>query len=166
MLRTTAFIIRLLNAFNWAVGVVFVVLLAASFLAEPRFLDAISAQHGPRSAALLGDMRLVLGIALMMAPAAWLLFNRLLAILASVEAGDAFIAANGARLRTIGWALLAIQIVDLLYGAIAVRISASSGEYLGWSPSLGGWIAVLLVFVLAQVWTQGAAMRDELDATV
>lgn len=166
MLRTTAFVIRLLQALNWTVGAAFVVLLTASFLAEPLFLNALAPRFGERSGVLLVDMQLVLAIALAMAPAAWLLFDRLLAILASVGAGDTFVAANGGRLRTIGWALLAIQIVDLLYGAIAVRVSANSGEYLGWSPSIGGWIAVLLVFVLAEVWTQGAAMRDELDATV
>jgi hypothetical protein len=166
MLRATALVIRILDWLNWAVGIAFAILLAASVLAEPRFLEALAPRYGARSGVLLGDMRMVLIIALAMAPAAWLLFNRLLAILASVGAGDAFVAANGRRLRTIGWALLAIQTLDLFYGGIAAGITARSGEYLGWSPSLGGWIAVLLVFVLAQVWTQGAAMRDELDATV
>lgn len=166
MLRSTAILIRLLNLLNWVVGVAFAVLIAASFFAEPLFIAELEPRYGTRSPALLTDMRLVLAIALVVAPAAWVLFNRLSAILASVEAGEAFVAENGRRLRTIGWAWLAMQITDLFFGVVAVRVSASSGEYFGWSPSIGGWIGVLLLFVLAEVWTQGAAMRDELEGTV
>lgn len=166
MLRWTAILIRLLNIFNWVAAVAFVVLIAASIFAEPLFLAALEPRYGARSRALLTDMRLVLAIGIAVAPAAWVVLNRLSAILASVEAGEAFVAENGRRLRQIAWAWLAIQIADLFFGVVAVRVSAGSGEYLGWSPSIGGWIAVLLLFVLAEVWTQGAAMRDELDATV
>ena len=32
--------------------------------------------------------------------------------------------------------------------------------------SINGWLAVLLTFVLARVFAQGALMRDELEGTV
>lgn len=166
MLRTTAFVIRLLNALNWTLALAFAAVIAASYLAEPLFLAEIAPHYGDRSGALLTDMRMVLAIGIAMAPAGWFAFTRILAILASVKQGDAFVAENGRRLRTVAWAILVLQIGDIFYGFVAVGVSERSGEYLGWSPSIGGWVGVLLVFVLAEVWTQGAAMRDELDATV
>jgi hypothetical protein len=35
-----------------------------------------------------------------------------------------------------------------------------------WSFGLTGWIAVLMLFVLARVFHQGARMREELEGTV
>jgi hypothetical protein len=32
--------------------------------------------------------------------------------------------------------------------------------------SIGGWIAVLMVFVLARVFAAGSAMRDDLEGTI
>jgi hypothetical protein len=32
--------------------------------------------------------------------------------------------------------------------------------------SIGGWIAVLMVFVLSRIFAAGAVMRDELEGTV
>ena len=42
----------------------------------------------------------------------------LLAILATVRSGDPFTLVNAARLRAIGWALLALQLLDLGMGGI------------------------------------------------
>jgi hypothetical protein len=36
----------------------------------------------------------------------------------------------------------------------------------GWSFNITGWIAVLLLFVLARVFEQGAAMREDIEGTV
>lgn len=166
MLRSAAVLLRILNLLNLIVGAAFAALLVATFTAESTVLSEMGRQFGARAPSILHDGRLVLAIGIATVPAAWLILTRLLAILRTVDAGDAFVAENGERLRTMGWAMLAIQIFDLGYGYLAVRVSQSSGEYFGWSFSVGGWLAVLLVFVLARVWTQGAAMRDELEGTV
>lgn len=166
MLQATSILLRLLNVLNWVVGIAFAGMVAVSFAAEAAFLAELAPRFGARSGALLTDLRLAFAIGIPVIPAASIIFTRLLAILASVRAGDAFVAANGGRLRTIAWALLVIQIADLGFGFVAVRFTENSGEYFGWSPSIVGWLAVLLLFVLAQVWTQGAAMRDELEGTV
>ena len=50
--------------------------------------------------------------------------------------------------------------------AKAVATSKATGEYFGWSLSLTGWIAVPLLFVLANVFREGAAMRADLEGTV
>lgn len=167
MLRTVSLIVRGLNVFNWVAAALFVVLLVLTYVAEPRFLGAIASQFpGVGTGSVLADIRLVLLVGIASVVPAHVLLVRLGAILRSVEVGDAFVAADGARLRQMGWALLALQILDLGFGWVAVSVSAATNEYLGWSFSPIGWLSVLLVFVLSRVWTQGAAMRDELDATV
>lgn len=54
----------------------------------------------------------------------YLILKRLLAIVDTVREGDPFVAANAARLQTIAWALLALQIVSLVIGGIAVLLTS------------------------------------------
>ena len=167
MLRTVNLIVRGLIVFNWVAAGAFVVLLVLTFLAHPHFASAIARQYPETPpGALLNGMRMILLVGILTVVPAHILLVQLSAILRSVEGGDAFAAVNGDRLRHMGWALLALQILDLGFGWVALSVSTASDEYLGWSFSLGGWLAVLLVFVLARVWTQGAAMRDDLEGTV
>lgn len=167
MLRAATVLMQVLKVLNWIIVGVFALVLLASFVAEPAFLRGGVRMFGPEAAAgAVRDMRIVLGIGIVTGVPAHMIFTRLLAILHSVGAGDAFVAANGRHLQVIGWALLAIQIADLGFGLVAMRASRATGEYFGWSFSVGGWISVLLVFVLARVFTQGAAMRDDLEGTV
>ena len=95
-----------------------------------------------------------------------MLLTRLVALVRDAAAGMAFTTANAVRLRMMGWALLAINIADLVYGWVSIRGSEASGEYFGWSLSLTGWVAVPLLFVLAHVFREGAAMRQDLEGTV
>jgi hypothetical protein len=96
--------------------------------------------------------------------------DRLLAALAQVidsaGAGDPFISANARRLRTIGWCLLALQLLDIP-GPLLSRFFPSMGSA---APSdtfsVGGWLSVLMVFVLSRVFAAGSAMRDDLEGTV
>jgi hypothetical protein len=62
--------------------------------------------------------------------------------------------------------LLVIQLADLGFGLARVAANALHIDYLDWQPSFTGWLAVLIAFVLAQVFERGAAMRDDLDGTV
>ena len=108
----------------------------------------------------------VTGLVLPMALAIDRILTRLAGLVHDARAGTALSEANAARLRTIGWCLLAINLADLVYGWLSVRASAATGEYFGWSLSLTGWVAVPLLFVLAQVFREGAALRDDLEGTV
>ena len=57
---------------------------------------------------------------------------------------------NAARLQTTAWALLGLELLHLAVGAVAAA----------------GWLAVLLLFVLARVFDHGTRMRDDLEGTV
>jgi hypothetical protein len=57
--------------------------------------------------------------------------------------------------------------LHLAVGAIAAAASSKSQPLdVGWSFSITGWLAVLLLFVLARVFDQGTRMRDDLEGTV
>ncbi|MBR0551087.1 DUF2975 domain-containing protein [Stakelama marina] len=89
-----------------------------------------------------------------------------LAIVRSVGEGDPFRQANARRVLAIAWGMLGLQILDLCLGAVLFWIRSAGAETMTWSPAIGGWIAVLLLFVLARVFQVGADMRDDLEGTV
>ena len=84
----------------------------------------------------------------------------LAAMLRTVLDGEPFAPANAARLRTIGWSLLALQILDLVMGLTVWWAQAKGLDTIGWQPALTGWLGVLVAFVLARVFATGARLRS------
>lgn len=167
MLRTTYWILRGLNWLNWVLGVLFI--FGATFVAfgyPQAFRDAAAAKDSAAPDAILTWLRLSVVLMVPMIAAVHIVCTRLGAIVGSVSTGAAFSLTNARHLRTIAWALLATQVIDLAWGLVAMSASEASGEYLGWSFGLTGWLAVLLLFVLARIFQQGATMREELEGTV
>lgn len=62
--------------------------------------------------------------------------------------------------------LAAMPCMMILGGAVTWRVHAMGSAVLDWQPSLGGWIAVLVAFVLARVFRLGTRMREELAGVV
>lgn len=121
------------------------------------FLDAETMR--PQLFALLGLLAAILG-------AAVYILRKLQALVATA-ASDPFIPANAARLRRIGWALVAVQLLALPLGSIARSIAVSTSQFADMGGiNLQGILSILLAFVLAAVFERGAAMRDELEGTV
>ena len=168
MLVATRWVLRALLVLNIVVGLVLLALLAWSFVNEARFLAAaLMVSPAADKAMFLTGFRIAFSAILPVMIAAHLLFTRLLAILDSVAAGEPFAAANGQRLQVAAWALLAIQLCDLLFGYGATMADLAAGERVsGWSPSIAGWLSVLLVFVLARVFREGARLRAEAELTI
>jgi hypothetical protein len=84
-----------------------------------------------------------------------------------VRAGDPFVALNASRLQAIAWVLLALQLLSLVIAAIAKTVSTPAHPVdLDAGFSINGWLAVLLTFLLARVFAEGALMRDDLEGTV
>ena len=100
-------------------------------------------------------------------PLHYLFLKRLLAIVETVRSGDPFIAANASRLRAMGWTLLSVQCLSVIIGGIASGVSTPAYPLrLSACFSVNGWLAVLLIFILAQVFEEGAQMREDLEGTV
>ncbi|HEY7902607.1 MAG TPA: DUF2975 domain-containing protein, partial [Casimicrobiaceae bacterium] len=73
---------------------------------------------------------------------------------------------NAARLQTIAWAVLGQQLLQLVIGTIARSVSTPGHALHVSAFSTGGWLAVVLLFVLARVFLEGTRMREDLAGTV
>lgn len=94
------------------------------------------------------------------------MFNRLTTILNSVVEGDPFTHDNSRRLRHIGWLMIAMQIVGMVTGWLGDRLPEQTDLSTGFEFSVSGFLAALLAFVVAQLFEQARAMRDDLEGTV
>jgi hypothetical protein len=168
MLSVTRSVLRALVVINILAGAVLLSLFAWSFLNEAQFLSAaLKMTPAADQGTFLTGFRIALSTILPAVIAGHLLFTRLLAIIGSVAEGEPFAAANGERLQVAAWSLLVIQLCDLLFGYGATMADLAVGERLsGWSPSIAGWLSVLLIFVLARVFREGARLRAEAELTI
>ena len=160
-------LLRALILLNLVLGLLILALLAVSLLAEGPVMNALGVRDTAGREALIIGMRVVAILGLFAVPLAHVVLTRLKAIVDTVTVGDPFVAENAARLQTIAWALLGLELLHLVIGAVA-RLSSSDAQalYIDWNLSVTRWLAVLLCFVLARVFRQGSQMRDELEGTV
>ena len=164
-LSASRIIVRALIVLNLAVGTLIFALFIASVIARNQVFEALGADVA--NASLIHGMRLIMVIGVGSAPLAHILLTRLLAIVETVRLGDPFVAGNAARLQTTAWSLLGLELLHLAVGAIAAAASSESQPLdIGWNFSITGWLAVLLLFVLARVFDHGTRMRDDLEGTV
>jgi hypothetical protein len=100
-------------------------------------------------------------------------FGRLRAIIDSVGDGDPFIPENARRLNLMAWLLLATQVLTVPMALLAARVVDALGKLDELKLSiaddgfnLNGILMVLLLFILARVFRQGASLREDLEGTV
>jgi hypothetical protein len=92
---------------------------------------------------------------------------KLLAMIAAVDAGSAFADENAGRLRTIAWMMLGLQLLGLAGRLVGAPLRGDiNGFHIAFDLTPGGVAIVLLLFILARVFRQGAAMRSDLEGTV
>lgn len=160
--------LRIANWLNWFFGALLMVTLSA-IVGDWAGLGTMVFTHIEPASTHNAIRGYLFAMVVMMPPVMvavhWIL-TRLAALVRDAAVGHALTDANAARLRAIAWATLAIAIVDLCFGWVSVATSKATGEYFGWSLSLTGWIAVPLLFVLAHIFREGAAMRADLEGTV
>jgi len=166
-LPLTRISLRALIALNVIIGGLILVLLIASLLFETKVMVALGVGEPGESGRMIGAMRVIMVVGIAAMPLTHILLACLLAIVDAVRNGDPFVAKNAARLQTIAWMLLGLQLLHLVVGAAATW-GSSEGQLLDihWRFSVTGWLAVLLCFVLARVFDHGAQMRADLEGTV
>ncbi len=159
-------VLRILIVLNWLYGAAILVLL----LVMPHrqwIVAAFKLSPSPDTDLLILGLEAVAMLGLVTIPLNHVILKRLVAMIETVRAGDPFVAANARRLQAIAWVLLTLQLISMLIGAIALGISTPAHPlHLDAGFSIAGWLAVLLAFVLARIFAEGAAMRDELEGTV
>jgi hypothetical protein len=157
-------VLRALIKLNLLMGVLILALLIASLVSEAWVMKALGA--GQDNSLFLG-MRLIMVLGIGAVPVVHFILTRLLAIVDTVSIGNPFVMANAARLQKIAWTVLMLELMHLAVGAIAASVSTAAAPLdINWRFSPTPWLAVLLLFVLARIFEQGARMRDELEGTV
>ncbi|MFD1034353.1 DUF2975 domain-containing protein [Sphingomonas hankookensis] len=167
ILRFTVVVLRVLLVLNIAFAAAFVIaalvsfplhdMLAARIVGKYPAVDVERVVTGIRALLLLGVAAAV---------PAHIIFSRLIAVIGTVLAGETFASPNARRVRAIGWALLAIQLLDVPLLLIIPNFAGMGVRVDGSSISIGGWLSVLVAFVLARVFAEGAALREDLEGTV
>ncbi len=88
--------------------------------------------------------------------------TRLLEILQTLRFGSPFVKENAERFRTVGYALLIGEGAKFAFGFMSL-ITDSDVEI---DSEMITWLAIIAVFVLAEVFHEGARMKEEQDLTV
>jgi hypothetical protein len=156
----------ILRALNIVVGALLVFGFVATFLFQPVFREFFTRQP-PRidPGLLIPVLRLWMLLTLPIVAAIHVMLSRLLAMVATVRDGDPFVPENAARMKTIAWCMVATQLFHLACGGLAATMNAA-GSRIDWSFSPTGWVAVVLLFVLAQVFEQGTRIRADLEVMI
>lgn len=118
-------------------------------------------------------------VALPMAIAAWaaltFIVHRLRLIFATLRAGDPFVPENAGHLRAIAIGIAVYQLLHYAaHGVLALVITllgrspVESGARVipDFSLNLAAWFSVLAILVLAEVFREGARLRDEQKLTI
>jgi hypothetical protein len=159
-------VLRILVIVNWLMVVVILALLVA-LPNEQWIMSAFKLSPSPDTDRLIAALRAIAVLGLAAVPLNYVVLKRLLAIVATVRAGDPFVAANAHRLQTIAWSLLALQLLSIVIGSIGKAVSTPAHPvHLDAGFSISGWLAVLLTFLLARVFAEGTRMREDLEGTV
>lgn len=160
-------LLRLLVVLNWLSGAAILALLTATVVAREWTTTALGIPAADPIHPILPGLQAIAALGLAAIPLNHVVLTRLPAMVDTVGGGDPFIAANAWRLNAIAWALLALQLLSLVIGAIGKALSTPEFPLhldAGFSPS--GWLAVLLTFVLTRVFAHGTLMREDLEGTV
>jgi hypothetical protein len=165
-LPITYVVLRILVVVNWTIGAAILALLVV-LPNEQWIMDAFELSPSPEADRLVMGLRVIAVVGLATIPLNYAVLKRLVAIVETVRAGDAFVAANASRLQGIAWALLALQLLGLVVGAVAEAASTPAHPLdLDSGFSISGWLVVLLTFVLARVFAEGTLMREDLEGTI
>lgn len=93
------------------------------------------------------------------------ILSRLRMVFATLTAGDPFHPENIRRLRLIGFVLAAMELGRYVLNAMLLAIAPN----LSWNLdgfNITAWFSVLVVLVLAEVFREGARLRNEAELTI
>lgn len=127
-------------------------------VADEMMLGALQAR-GPVLAAGLLALALYCGVV-------QYIVQRLRLIFATMTIGDPFRPDNVKRLRAIGVGLAVLELINYATPMLINLVFRNQVRAVHWSVNLTAWFAVLVVFVLAEVFREGARLRSEAELTI
>lgn len=159
-------VLRIAIVLNWALAIAVLILL---FVAphERWLMTVFRLAPSPEATRIVWAFRGIALMGLVTIPLYHLILTRLLAMVDTVRAGDPFVLANAARLHAIAWIMVGLQLCGLVIWSLVRMINSPAHPVnISAGPSVAGLLAILLTFVLARVFSEGARMRDDLEGTV
>ena len=154
--------LRILVVVNLLGGVAILALLVV-MPNEQWIMSAFKLSPSPEAERLVMGLRVIAVLGLIAIPLNHVVLKRLLAILKTVRGGEPFVAVNASRLQTIAWVMIALNVLSMVIGAIANAVSTPAHPlHLDAGFSINGWLIVILTFVLARVFAEGAFMREDM----
>ena len=93
-------------------------------------------------------------------------FNRLRRVFGTLTLGDPFHPDNVSRLRVIGLALTGLELMGYILRMILAFVFPGRVTSGGGTLNLTAWFAILVVFVLAEVFREGARLRRDAELTI
>ncbi len=160
-------ILRVLIKLNLFVGVLILLLFVTSIVDKGLVIEALNVRPSGNRFTLFMGMQSLMILGLLSVPLSHVVLTRLLAIVETVGIGDPFVSDNAARLETMAWAVLVMELLHFVVGGIVAVLKAQDEHLdINWSFSFTRLLVVLLLFVLARVFQQGARMREDLQGTV
>lgn len=160
-------VLRLLIKLNVVFGILVLALLVSTLVAPTPVARALGLIPTPDSGRLFFGMRGIMVVGIIAVPVVHLIYTRLLAIVETVSAGDPFVIENAERLQTIAWAIVGLELMHVAVVLLANGVVVGTQRVdIGDKFSITPWLTILLLFVLARVFDQGARMRDDLAGTV
>lgn len=142
-------------------GLVLAALLALLLPADLDIWRQIGAKgaRGPMLAAGLLAFTLYVGVVLY-------IVGRLRRIFTTLTVGDPFHPDNVARLRSIGFSLAALELINYIVNLVSGWVFPEQFRSGRFPLNPTAWFAVLVVFVLAEVFREGARLRSEAELTI
>ena len=94
------------------------------------------------------------------------IINRLRRVFETLIQGDPFRPANVRRLRTVAIALIALEVGGYFCRLSLAMMLPEISDRVTYGISLSSWFAILAVFVLAEVFREGARLRGDAELTI
>jgi hypothetical protein len=95
-----------------------------------------------------------------------IIFFRLRQVFATLIVGDPFRPQNVGRLRIVGLGLIALEAAGYMVRFAFLWAFPEPGDRVNVSVNLSGWFAILVVFVLAEVFRVGSRLRRDAELTI
>jgi hypothetical protein len=164
--------VEVIYAALWVLLAIQAVAVATLLIAEPLGLGllrlspyALHITGAPRMSADGPAVAVVLCVSALYVGVLLVICGQMRRVLDTLTRGDPFHPANVRRLRVMGLALVSLEALGYL-SHVAVKLFARTDQ--PWALSFNGaaWFAILVVFVLAEVFREGARLRQEAELTV
>lgn len=164
---------------RWAVIALRALLFFAGFFLLGGFLYALFASDAQFASAVeemtnLGSepfsripLAIVMGFTFLVVVCAERFFQQLQAIINTVPAGEPFSPTNAVRLERMAWLAVAFQTISFGVEFLSDDVRDVGEQVdLTFSLTFEGIFMALILFVLARVFREGSAMREDLEGTV